>query len=61
MNSLIKKEMLSVRIPVDLNKRLTIYTKEIGISKSALILLLINKELTNKENRYERIIENRSK
>ncbi|HIX83950.1 MAG TPA: hypothetical protein H9979_05350 [Candidatus Megamonas gallistercoris] len=49
MNSLIKKEMLSVRIPIELNKQLTTYTKKIGISKSALILLLISKELANND------------
>ena len=51
MNSLIKKEMLSVRIPIELNKQLTTYTKKIGISKSSLILLLIDKELKNNEDK----------
>lgn len=41
--------MLSVRIPIELNKQLTTYTKKIGISKSALILLLISKELANND------------
>lgn len=60
MNSLIKKEMLSVRIPIELNKQLTTYTKKIGISKSALILLLINKELAKNDYQKGKLTNDRT-
>ena len=44
MNSL-KKELVSVRIPVNLNKKFSDYVAKIGISKTAFILGLIYKEL----------------
>lgn len=39
------KEMVSVRIPRDMNAKLTEYLKKIGITKNAFILSLIKKEL----------------
>lgn len=51
MNALTKtrleKELVSVRIPKELNKKLSLYVKKMGISKNAFILTLINKELGN--------------
>lgn len=44
MNSL-KKELVSVRIPTELNKEFTNHVAKIGISKTAFILGLIYKEL----------------
>lgn len=41
----VEKEMLSIRIPKQLNKEFTEYTNGIGISKNGLILLLIKREL----------------
>lgn len=44
-----KRELVSVRIPKELNKRLTEYVAEIGISKAAFILQLIYKELKSEQ------------
>ena len=40
-----KKELLSVRIPVDLNRKLADFVAPIGISKAAFILFLISQAL----------------
>jgi len=47
-----RKELVSVRIPKELNKRLAEHVATIGISKTAFILNLINRELSKakKEN-----------
>jgi|GEM_PF-3566472 len=45
MNSLKKKELVSLRIPPDLNKRLANHVKPMGLSKNAFILGLVNREL----------------
>lgn len=45
-----KKELLSVRIPKWLNEKLTDHVTKLGITKTAFILVLINKELF--ETRY---------
>ena len=42
-----KKEMLSLRIPKELNQKLTERVTPMGISKCAFILNLIHKELRN--------------
>lgn len=39
------KERLTVRLPSELNKRLTEYLEPMGIPKNAFILGLINQEL----------------
>lgn len=39
------KEMISVRIPKEMNKKLTEYLKPIGITKNAFILSLLKKEI----------------
>lgn len=49
MKSPIKKEMLSVRIPKPLNKEFTAYANRCGISKTAIILILIKRELEQQE------------
>lgn len=46
-----KKEMVSLRIPQPLNKRLTEYLAPKGITKNAFILGLINKELDKAKKR----------
>lgn len=43
----LKKELVSVRIPKELNKKLTEHVAAMGLSKTAFILNLINKELAN--------------
>jgi hypothetical protein len=43
----VKKEMLSVRIPETLNRKLEQHVKQIGVSKAGYILTLIAKELDN--------------
>ena len=43
------KELVSVRIPKALNKRLAEYVAQIGMSKTALILKLIHDELSKQE------------
>ena len=45
---LIEKELVSVRIPKELNKKLTALVAEKGISKTAFILTLIDKEISKK-------------
>ncbi|WP_182185525.1 hypothetical protein [Pectinatus frisingensis] len=45
MISLDKKELVSIRIPVDMNRRLSAHVKQLGISKNAFVLGLLNKEL----------------
>lgn len=40
-----EKEMVSVRIPKSMNQKLTTYVKQIGITKNAFILNLINQEI----------------
>lgn len=40
-----EKELVSVRIPKELNKKLAEHVSAMGISKAAFILNLINKEL----------------
>lgn len=40
-----EKEMLSVRIPKQLNKEFTAYANCIGTSKAAIIRILIKREL----------------
>ncbi len=39
------KKMISVRIPKEMNVRLGQHVKSIGISKAALILMLLSREL----------------
>lgn len=39
------REMISVRIPKEMNRALTDYLKTIGLTKNAFILSLIKKEL----------------
>ena len=41
----IKKNNLTIRIPININKKFTKHVSKIGISKNAFILNLINKEL----------------
>lgn len=41
----LKKELVSVRIPKELNKKLAEHVATKGISKTAFILTLINNEL----------------
>lgn len=43
----VPKESFSIRIPAALNQKLTARAEEMGISKSAVILSLIYKELTS--------------
>lgn len=45
MNSLNKRELVSIRIPIGMNKRLSTHVKQLGISKNAFVLNLLNKEL----------------
>lgn len=52
----LKKELVSVRIPKELNKKLTEHVAAMGLSKTAFILNLINKELANSKK-----ISNRTK
>ena len=40
-----KKELVSLRIPVNLNKKLEEYVAPMGLSKNAYILGLLNREL----------------
>ena len=40
-----EKEMVSVRIPKAMNKRLDKYVDAIGVSKTAFILMLVSREL----------------
>lgn len=40
-----KKELVSVRIPKELNKKFAKHVASMGISKTAFILNLINREL----------------
>lgn len=52
MNTL-KKELVSVRIPEPLNRKLAEHVAPLGMSKNAFILSLINKELSqNKTTDY---------
>lgn len=44
-SSLPKKEMVSVRVPQELNKKLTEYLAPMGMTKNSFILGLINREL----------------
>ena len=39
-----EKEMVSVRIPKNMNQKLTEYVKKIGITKNAFILSLIKQQ-----------------
>lgn len=39
------KEMISVRIPKEMNERLTAYLKQIGVTKNSFILSLLKREL----------------
>lgn len=41
----LEKELVSVRIPKELNKKLAKHVAAMGLSKAAFILNLINKEL----------------
>lgn len=43
------KEMVSVRIPKEMNKKLSEFLKPIGITKNAFILNLIKRELIRAE------------
>lgn len=43
------KEMLSVRIPKEMNARLTEYLRAIGITKNAFILSLIRREMEERK------------
>lgn len=43
-----KKENLSIRIPVELNKQFTEYVAQLGMTKNAFIINLIHKELKKK-------------
>lgn len=45
MKTKIKKETLSIRLPVELNKKFTKYITSLGMSKNAFIISLIIKEL----------------
>ena len=42
-----KKELVSVRIPKELNKKFAEHVAPLGLSKNAFILNLINQELRN--------------
>lgn len=48
MKAIIKKELLSIRIPSHINKRLGEHVQQLGISKNAFVLNLINEELSKK-------------
>lgn len=48
-----EKEMVSVRIPKNMNQKLTEYVKEIGITKNAFILSLINQEIEKYQDKGE--------
>ena len=43
------KERITVRLPAELNKKIGIHTEQLGISKNAFVLNLINKELAKKK------------
>ena len=43
------KELVSVRIPKDLNKKLADHVAKLGISKTAFILGLINREISKSQ------------
>ena len=45
MDSPKRKELLSLRIPPELNRRLANHVKPMGLSKNAFILGLVNREL----------------
>ncbi len=45
MDSLKRKELLSLRIPPELNRQLANHVKPMGLSKNAFILGLVNREL----------------
>lgn len=45
MNSLEKKELVSLRIPSETNQKLSAHVKKLGISKNAFVLTLLSKEL----------------
>ena len=57
-----KKELVSVRIPEELNKKLTEHVTPLGISKNAFILGLIYRELKNEqsEKQFTKTKEKRS-
>lgn len=46
---LFKKELVSVRIPTELNKKLAEHVAAKGISKTAFILTLIDKEISKEK------------
>lgn len=45
-----KKELVSVRIPKELNKKFAEHVASMGLTKAAFILNIINKELANAKN-----------
>lgn len=54
-----KKELISVRLPTALNKKLARHVSVMGLSKSAFIIGLINNELSKNENdQSAQMIEN---
>lgn len=42
----VKKEIVSVRIPEDINRRFAAHVKKLGLTKNSFILTLISKELS---------------
>lgn len=48
-----EKEMVSVRIPKNMNQKLTEYVKKIGITKNAFILSLIKQEIEKYQDKGE--------
>ncbi len=45
----VTKEMVSVRIPKEMNERLTAYLKQIGVTKNSFILTLLKRELDKQQ------------
>lgn len=44
-----KRELVSIRIPVSLNRKLASHVSELGLSKNAFILNLVYEELKKKD------------
>lgn len=44
-----KKELVSVRIPAEMNQKLSEYVSQIGTTKNSLILSLLKKELAKQK------------
>lgn len=45
-----ERQMLSVRIPTEMNERLGEHTRKLGVSKSQYILMLINEAIKGGQN-----------